>query len=292
MYKGIQKLLLILILITSFCSQAYALNLDQVIETLPDSQDYVSVHSASTDIHKMINAFDLNNPDIAIDWNNFYKIYVDDNDIFSYGSQSKADIMNTLDYIWCYMDTIDNRNFRVTISKATMPDRNLVSQGVISDTDYQALVNRAGSWVAPEAEMDTTQTISNIESALSEAGISETDDIILVGGTSKMRSLFAITFSDNQADKIIPLARNDILVNTDAAELASNVSSNELEFGEVYDFSEVAQILNKTEISPTETGGVGTSSAITESNAFVIVGFFPILILSCGILIYLRRKQL
>ena len=99
MYKGIQKLLLILILITSFCSQAYALNLDQVIETLPDSQDYVSVHSASTDIHKMINAFDLNNPDIAIDWNNFYKIYVDDNDIFSYGSQSKADIMNTLDYI-------------------------------------------------------------------------------------------------------------------------------------------------------------------------------------------------
>ena len=194
MYKGIQKLLLILILITSFCSQAYALNLDQVIETLPDSQDYVSVHSASTDIHKMINAFDLNNPDIAIDWNNFYKIYVDDNDIFSYGSQSKADIMNTLDYIWCYMDTIDNRNFRVTISKATMPDRNLVSQGVISDTDYQALVNRAGSWVAPEAEMDTTQTISNIESALSEVGISETDDIILVGGTSKMRSLFAITF--------------------------------------------------------------------------------------------------
>lgn len=292
MYKGIQKLLLILILITSFCSQAYALNLDQVIETLPDSQDYVSVHSASTEIHKMINAFDLNNPDIAIDWNNFYKIYVDDNDIFSYGSQSKADIMNTLDYIWCYMDTIDNRNFRVTISKATMPDRNLVSQGVISDTDYQALVNRAGSWVAPEAEMDTTQTIFNIESALSEAGISETDDIILVGGTSKMRSLFAITFSDNQADKIIPLARNDILVNTDAAELASNVSSNELEFGEVYDFSEVAQILNETEISPTKTGGVGTSSAITESNTFVIVGLFPILILSCGILIYLRKKQL
>ena len=173
-----------------------------------------------------------------------------------------------------------------------LPDRNLVSQGVISDTDYQALVNRAGSWVAPEAEMDTTQTIFNIESALSEAGISETDDIILVGGTSKMRSLFAITFSDNQADKIIPLARNDILVNTDAAELASNVSSNELEFGEVYDFSEVAQILNETEISPTETGGVGTSSAITESNTFVIVGLFPILILSCGILIYLRKKQL
>ena len=71
MYKGIQKLLLILILITSFCSQAYALNLDQVIETLPDSQDYVSVHSASTDIHKMINALDLNNPDIAIDWKKF-----------------------------------------------------------------------------------------------------------------------------------------------------------------------------------------------------------------------------
>ena len=292
MYKGIQKLLLTLILITSFGSQAYAFNLDQVIETLPDSQDYASVHSASTDIHKMINAFDLNNPDIAIDWNNFYKIYVDDNDIFSYGSQSKADIMNALDYIWCYMDTIDNRDFRVTISKATMPDRNLVSQGVISDTEYQALVNRAGSWVAPEAEMDTTQTIFNIESALSEAGISETDDIILVGGTSKMRSLFAITFSDNQADKIIPLARNDILVNTDATELASNVSSNELEFGEVYDFSEVAQILNEIEISPTETGGVGTSSAITESNTFVIVGLFAILILSCGILIYLRRKQL
>ena len=86
--------------------------------------------------------------------------------------------------------------------------------------------------------------------------------------------------------------KRQILVNTDAAELASNVSSNELEFGEVYDFSEVAQILNETEISPTETGGVGTSSAITESNTFVIVGLFPILILSCGILIYLRKKQL
>ena len=56
--------------------------------------------------------------------------------------------------------------------------------------------------------------------------------------------------------------------------------------------SDISRILNETEISPTETGGVGTSSAITESNAFVIVGLFSILILSCGILIYLRRKQL
>ena len=180
----------------------FALNITQVaavdipIERLSISNDYASVQIAGSDICNLVNTLTESSslqPD-NINWDNVYKIYVDNNDIFALSSYSKDDIMKSLDYIWSYMDNVDNHNVRVTISRAQMPEHELVDNGVITETTYNELVKKAGTWTAPEAEIDTTQTIANILDDLQKAGISEATDFILSEVTAKMKSLFAYTF--------------------------------------------------------------------------------------------------
>ena len=208
------------VLLALSITQVSAVNIP--IEHLNVSNDYASVQTAGTDICNLVNTLTESSTlhSDNINWDNVYKIYVDDNDIFALSSYSKNDIINSLDYIWSYMDNINNHNIRVTISRAQMPEHELVDNGVINETTYNELVKKAGTWTAPEAEIDTTQTIANILSDLQKAGISDTTDFILVGGTDKMKSLFAITFSDGYADKIIPLAETGIAItkNSDAQE--------------------------------------------------------------------------
>ena len=128
----------------------FALNITQVaavdipIERLSISNDYASVQIAGSDICNLVNTLTESSslqPD-NINWDNVYKIYVDNNDIFALSSYSKDDIMKSLDYIWSYMDNVDNHNVRVTISRAQMPEHELVDNGVITETTYNELVKK------------------------------------------------------------------------------------------------------------------------------------------------------
>ena len=71
--------------------------------------------------------------------------------IFTLSSYSKNDIINSLDYIWSYMDNVNNHNIRVTISRAQMPEHELVDNGVINETTYNELAKKAGTWTAPRS---------------------------------------------------------------------------------------------------------------------------------------------
>lgn len=284
------------VLLALSITQVSAVNIP--IEHLNVSNDYASVQTAGTDICNLVNTLTESSTlhSDNINWDNVYKIYVDDNDIFALSSYSKNDIINSLDYIWSYMDNINNHNIRVTISRAQMPEHELVDNGVINETTYNELVKKAGTWTAPEAEIDTTQTIANILSDLQKAGISDTTDFILVGGTDKMKSLFAITFADGYADKIIPLAETGIAItkNSDAQEISTYANTENLEsldVGKAYDFKMIANAFNSTEISlendSSDSGYTSNSNTLNAADIVIMISA-PFIILT---ILYIFRKK-
>lgn len=294
--SSLKKIISMFILLALSITQVSAVNIP--IEHLNVSNDYASVQTAGTDICNLVNTLTESSTlhSDNINWDNVYKIYVDDNDIFALSSYSKNDIINSLDYIWSYMDNINNHNIRVTISRAQMPEHELVDNGVINETTYNELVKKAGTWTAPEAEIDTTQTIANILSDLQKAGISDTTDFILVGGTDKMKSLFAITFSDGYADKIIPLAETGIAItkNSDAQEISTYANTENLEsldVGKAYDFKMIANAFNSTEISlendSSDSGYTSNSNTLNAADIVIMVSA-PFIILT---ILYIFRKK-
>lgn len=294
--SSLKKIISMFVLLALSITQVSAVNIP--IEHLNVSNDYASVQTAGTDICNLVNTLTESSTlhSDNINWDNVYKIYVDDNDIFALSSYSKNDIINSLDYIWSYMDNINNHNIRVTISRAQMPEHELVDNGVINETTYNELVKKAGTWTAPEAEIDTTQTIANILSDLQKAGISDTTDFILVGGTDKMKSLFAITFSDGYADKIIPLAETGITItkNSDAQEISTYANTENLEsldVGKAYDFKMIANAFNSTEISlendSSDSGYTSNSNTLNAADIVIMVSA-PFIILT---ILYIFRKK-
>lgn len=294
--SSLKKIISMFVLLALSITQVSAVNIP--IEHLNVSNDYASVQTAGTDICNLVNTLTESSTlhSDNINWDNVYKIYVDDNDIFALSSYSKNDIINSLDYIWSYMDNINNHNIRVTISRAQMPEHELVDNGVINETTYNELVKKAGTWTAPEAEIDTTQTIANILSDLQKAGISDTTDFILVGGTDKMKSLFAITFSDGYADKIIPLAETGIAItkNSDAQEINTYANTENLEsldVGKAYDFKMIANAFNSTEISlendSSDSGYTSNSNTLNAADIIIMVSA-PFIILT---ILYIFRKK-
>ena len=294
--SSLKKIISMFVLLALSITQVSAVNIP--IEHLNVSNDYASVQTAGTDICNLVNTLTESSTlhSDNINWDNVYKIYVDDNDIFALSSYSKNDIINSLDYIWSYMDNINNHNIRVTISRAQMPEHELVDNGVINETTYNEFVKKAGTWTAPEAEIDTTQTIANILSDLQKAGISDTTDFILVGGTDKMKSLFAITFSDGYADKIIPLAETGIAItkNSDAQEISTYANTENLEsldVGKAYDFKMIANAFNSTEISlendSSDSGYTSNSNTLNAADIVIMVSA-PFIILT---ILYIFRKK-
>ena len=293
---GLKKIISMFILLTLSITQVSAVNIP--IERLNVSKDYASVQTAGTDICNLVNTLTESSTlhSNNINWDNVYKIYVDDNDIFTLSSYSKNDIINSLDYIWSYMDNVNNHNIRVTISRAQMPEHELVDNGVINETTYNELAKKAGTWTAPEAEIDTTQTIANIWSYLQKAGISDTTDFILVGGTAKMKSLFAIAFADGYADKIIPLAETNIAINknNDTLTLSSYDNTENLEqldVGKSYDFKVIAKAFNS--IDPLKTNSTGSNGYTTIKNTVNITEtiFIGIILFAALTVIYILRKK-
>ena len=294
--SSLKKIISMFVLLALSITQVSAVNIP--IEHLNVSNDYASVQTAGTDICNLVNTLTESSTlhSDNINWDNVYKIYVDDNDIFALSSYSKNDIINSLDYIWSYMDNINNHNIRVTISRAQMPEHELVDNGVINETTYNELVKKAGTWTAPEAEIDTTQTIANILGDLQKAGISDTTDFILVGGTAKMKSLFAITFADGYADKIIPLAETGIAItkNSDAQEISTYANTENLEsldVGKAYDFKMIAYAFNNTEISlendSSDSGYTSNSNTLNAADIVIMV-ITPFIILT---ILYVFRKK-
>lgn len=294
--SSLKKIISMFVLLALSITQVSAVNIP--IEHLNVSNDYASVQTAGTDICNLVNTLTESSTlhSYNINWDNVYKIYVDDNDIFALSSYSKNDIINSLDYIWSYMDNINNHNIRVTISRAQMPEHELVDNGVINETTYNELVKKAGTWTAPEAEIDTTQTIANILGDLQKAGISDTTDFILVGGTAKMKSLFAITFADGYADKIIPLAETGIAItkNSDAQEISTYANTENLEsldVGKAYDFKMIANAFNNTEISlendSSDSGYTSNSNTLNAADIVIMV-ITPFIILT---ILYVFRKK-
>lgn len=280
----------ILILAVSLCTiMANAKGVENSLELLPESSDYQSVQECGEQICNMVNSLLPDRQSISesdIDWNKVYKIYVDDEDVFSLNSFSKSSIIDNMKYIWSYSDVINGQAIKATISRALAPDYSLVTQNIISEDEYEELVNRAGTWCVPEAEIDVRQTPDDIINALQTAGISSQDDVILIGGSPKMRTLFAVTFTDGMADKLIPLTNAGVILDQDINVAPESQGTNTtLSAGTSYSFEEVAQVMSSITISEESTGG---SAGYNDFKEITWYGF--VFVIGFALLLYCRYK--
>lgn len=280
----------ILILAVSLCTiMANAKGVENSLELLPESSDYQSVQECGEQICNMVNSLLPDRQSISesdIDWNKVYKIYVDDEDVFSLNSFSKSSIIDNMKYIWSYSDVINGQAIKATISRALAPDYSLVTQNIISEDEYEELVNRAGTWCVPEAEIDVRQTPDDIINVLQTAGISSQDDVILIGGSPKMRTLFAVTFTDGMADKLIPLTNAGVILDQDINVAPESQGTNTtLSAGTSYSFEEVAQVMSSITISEESTGG---SAGYNDFKEIIWYGF--VFVIGFALLLYCRYK--
>lgn len=283
---------LILIIAVSLCTiMVNAKGVENSLELLPESSDYQSVQECGVEVCNMVNSLLPDGQSISasdIDWNKVYKIYVDDEDIFSLDSFSKPNIVDNMKYIWSYSDVIGDQAIRATISKSFAPDYSLVSQNIISEEEYKELVDKAGTWCVPEAEIGASQTTDDIIDILQAAGISDHDDVILIGGSPKMRSLFAVAFSDGMADKLIPLTNAGVVLEQDinvAPESQGTNTNTKLSAGTSYSFEEVAQVMSSITISEGSTGG---SAGYNNLKEIIWYGF--VFVIGFAFLLYCHYK--
>ena len=78
---------------------ANAKGVENSLELLPESSDYQSVQECGEQICNMVNSLLPDRQSISesdIDWNKVYKIYVDDEDVFSLNSFSKSSIIDNM----------------------------------------------------------------------------------------------------------------------------------------------------------------------------------------------------
>ena len=280
----------ILIIAVSLCTiMVNAKGVENSLELLPESSDYQSVQECGVEVCNMVNSLLPDGQSISasdIDWNKVYKIYVDDEDIFSLDSFSKPNIVDNMKYIWSYSDVIGDQAIRATISKSFAPDYSLVSQNIISEEEYEELVDKAGTWCVPEAEIGASQTTDDIIDILQAAGISDQDDVILIGGSPKMRSLFAVAFSDGIADKLIPLTNAGVVLEQDINVAPESQGTNtKLSAGTSYSFEEVAQVMSSITISEGSTGG---SAGYNNFKEIIWYGF--VFVIGFALLLYCRYK--
>lgn len=288
----------ILVLAASLCTiMVNAQGIENSLELLPESSDYQSIQECGEEICNMVNSLLPDHQSIResdIDWNKIYKIYVDDEDIFSLDSFSKLNIVDNMKYIWSYSDVIGGQAIKATISRSLAPDYSLVTQNIISEEEYEELVNKAGTWCVPEAEIDVRQTPDDIINVLQAAGISSQDDVILIGGSPKMRTLFAVTFTDGMADKLIPLTNAGAVLDQDInAASESQGTNSKLSAGTAYSFEEVAQVMSNITILEDSTGGSAGYNNPKEIiwHEFVFVIGFALLLYCCYKIINLGGKK-
>ena len=288
----------ILILAASLCTvMVNAEGFENSLELLPESSDYQSVQKCGEEICNMVNSLLPDRQSISesdIDWNKVYKIYVDDEDIFSLNNFSKSSIIDNMKYIWSYSDVIDGQAIKATVSRALAPDYSLVTQNIISEEEYDELVNRAGTWCVPEAEIDVRQTPDDIINVLQTAGVSSQDDVILIGGSPKMRTLFAVTFTDGMADKLIPLTNAEVILDQDINVASESQDANtKLSAGTSYSFEEVARVMSNITILEGSTGGGAGNNNPKEIiwPEFTFVIGFTLLLYCCYKIVNLRGKR-
>ena len=288
-----KKIICVLMIALLSVTQVYAIEL----ESLKESDDYTEVQNAGENICNIVNTLNENNHINIGDINQdkIYKIYVDDSNIFSLSSASKESILESMDYVWSYMDEVGGRDIRVTISQASMPDHGLVENGIITEEKYTDLAEKAGTWTVPEAEIDTSQTLERIVGYLENAGISAADDFILIGGTPKIRSLFAVTFINGQADKIIPLVQTETVVNPDLNSVSRDMDmlpeNGKLTAGKSYDFDLLAQAFDLTESEDPESDGGTVDVNASNNENFITLSIVMIAMLFVILLTVKIRKQ-
>ena len=150
---------------------------------------------------------------------------------------------------------------------------------------------KAGTWGVSEGvlqDAESAHTLKHLMQDIDKAGISEESSIYLVGGTPRMRSLFAVTFDEQgQSDQVVlldPQKWMSFLSNTPATASADSDTP-------VFGFEEFSKLLDVPEYTDDESGGgiIGdvkeapTNAKNAKYAMWIIFGLFFLFVIGIGV---------
>ena len=170
-----------------------------------NAKEYTDVLASEEDIMAFANGLFNHNglPSVSaeqVDWSKAYKIYVDESDIFATGQLKKEQLPLQAGYIWCLPIENQGKVARLTVTIRNPLPQNLVDEGIFTQEEVdQYNAEKAGTWGVSEGvlqDAESAHTLKHLMQDIDKAGISKESSIYLVGGTPRMRSLFAVTFDE------------------------------------------------------------------------------------------------
>ncbi len=256
-----------------------------------NAKEYADVLASEEDIMAFANGLFNHNglPSVSaeqVDWNKAYKIYVDESDIFATGQLKEEQLPLQAGYIWCL--TIENQGkvARLTVTTRNPLPQNVVDEGIFTQEEVdQYNAEKAGTWGVSEGvlqDAESAHTLEHLMQDIDKAGISEESSIYLVGGTPRIRSLFAVTFDkQGQSDQVVLLdPQKWMSFLSDASAADSDIP--------VFGFEEFAKLLDAPKYTDDENGGgiigdVKKAPTNAKYAMWIIFGLFFLFMIGIGV---------
>lgn len=292
-----KKVLVFLMCMASvFVLQADAVYADKNF-LVNNAEEYADVLASEEDIMAFANGLFNHNglPSVSAeqaDWNKAYKIYVDESDIFATGQLKEEQLPLQAGYIWCLPIENQGKVARLTVTTRNPLPQNVVDEGIFTQEEVdQYNAEKAGTWGVSEGvlqDAESAHTLEHLMQDIDKAGISEESSIYLVGGTPRIRSLFAVTFDEQgQSDQVVLLDPQKWMSFLSDTPATASADSDIPVFG----FEEFSELLDAPKYTDDESGGgiigdvkeTSTNAKNAKYAMWIIFGLFFLFMIGIGV---------
>lgn len=251
----------------------------------PDSPDYAELTALTDRILDEINQLQVYD-DSGIDsdaaasdihWNQAYKIYVDESDVyasFAEHAMTYDALQQAMDYtVWVLPVQIDDAHLCITISKGLPLAEDDPAREVLTDEQVRQLEADAGKWrPAAIEELDYDKTAEWYEQKLTAAYGESVQRAFIMGGSPKLRSAVGIVEAGDDSIQVVILEEPRLVGQLSVTH--GRTSVQQPENGTAYSMKDMTAMMQSyilpTDDEQTGTGGIDTVSDGTGSGSVIV----------------------
>ncbi|MGN1031314.1 MAG: hypothetical protein ACI4PQ_06895, partial [Butyricicoccaceae bacterium] len=162
----------------------------------------------------------------------------------------------------------------------------------LSAEEYEQLLEDVGKWKPVVVELVST-TAETYEQKLEQDGLGDAQDVLLVGGSPKLRS-HAVIAKDAQNQLSVDLMAEPAFtgeLRSEEAGMVSEQSDETLQEDTVYSFAEVVDVMAQYDLPDNEKSAVGSGGAATEKTQRTKIAIVAVIAAGCIVFVLFRQKK-